>query len=681
MGEEVIKKVLKDSGMTAKEAEVYIFLAKHDPLKGTEIAKLIKKDKGQVFYLLKRLQAKGFVESTLDYPTRYTVIPFENILDSLIKTRQREVTFIQEAKKDLLDYLKKKHQTKLQPSLEKFAVIKGNKRIYSKIKQIVDDTRRQLSVIATVPSLLHADQLGIFDVAFNHPLRSQIQYRFLTELSEQNLNAIEALLGRTPKIGFNFRVRNPDLGPRLFPRMITRDNEEMLFFTTPRTGKIGKDDVCLWTNSKTLIQTFKAIFEDLWRNSIEIQEKITEIETGEVSPRTCLIDDLDAAKKKYEEILQSAEEELILMTSSNGLIGYLGELPLFKELSKKGVSVKIMAPIVGENLEAAQKLSKICKVKHIPTDYPEATVVDGKHFFQFKALPTEKAEVVSTPHFENTFYTNDPEYVEKMKNMLDDVWKNARAPSPVTVESILRKTHGPIPPLPARARVIGISIEEQKKSEIVAEKDILDKIINVKKFPGENRSEDLMRLYGSMANAAIHPPDHFNLPDMVISLFHIEKQSAFGEEDAMLIYLWLKTPEGPAYVPAALVGDNPKGHAFWKAWLADSPAGQNVQLIKKEELQIRIHGNTLFAGWTVPIRLFPPDYILPPACLLIEGCGNLKTDTFTMFSPSGYRTEIERSGFEAFVTFFHPSSQYSGPGTDGFFSRDYVATTYPPSNA
>jgi hypothetical protein len=147
----------------------------------------------------------------------------------------------------------------------------------------------------------------------------------------------------------------------------------------------------------------------------------------------------------------------------------------------------------------------------------------------------------------------------------------------------------------------------------------------------------------------------------------------------MLIYLWLETPKGPAYVPVAYAGDNAKAQLFWKTLMKNTPAAQNIHLLKKDELQVRVHGNTLFAGWARAIPLLPTKYILPPACILIEGYGDLKTDTFTLTFPSGYKSEIERNGFEAFVTFFHPSSKYSGPGTDGFFARDYVANTYPPS--
>jgi len=54
-GEENIKRVLKDFGLTETEAAVYLFLAKHDVLKGTEIARQIKKDKAQVYHILKSL--------------------------------------------------------------------------------------------------------------------------------------------------------------------------------------------------------------------------------------------------------------------------------------------------------------------------------------------------------------------------------------------------------------------------------------------------------------------------------------------------------------------------------------------------------------------------------------------------------------------------------------------------
>ena len=46
--------------------------------------------------------------------------------------------------------------------------------------------------------------------------------------------------------------------------------------------------------------------------------------------------------------------------------------------------------------------------------------------------------------------------------------------------------------------------------------------------------------------------------------------------------------------------------------------------------------------------------------------------------PSGTKINFEANSYEAFVTFYHPASKYSGPGTDGTIGRDVVITIYPP---
>ena len=221
--------------------------------------------------------------------------------------------------------------------------------------------------------------------------------------------------------------------------MTIRDQEEAIFFITPRADTLAprQDDVCLWTNCKSLVEAFSAVFEDLWRNSTDMQKKIIEIETGKLIPKTFVIGDAEIAKKKYNETVQSAKEEILIITSSKGLLEFWKNIPELKEWTERGVSIKIMAPIVNENLEAAKQLSRLCAVRHIPPNYLHTTMVDGKHLFQFKTPPQERQKLEPTPHFENTFYTNDLEYIEKTKPMLNDIWKNARAPSTDTLEAIL----------------------------------------------------------------------------------------------------------------------------------------------------------------------------------------------------------------------------------------------------
>ena len=93
--------------------------------------------------------------------------------------------------------------------------------------------------------------------------------------------------------------------------------------------------------------------------------------------------------------------------------------------------------------------------------------------------------------------------------------------------------------------------------------------------------------------------------------------------------------------------------------------------LDKDKIEIGVHGNTMVAAWTVPIPLLG-SYVVPPACIIIEGYGNLKTSSYVMTLPTGYQFEVNSNGFDAFVTFIHPKSKYSGPGTDVYLARDEI---------
>jgi hypothetical protein len=101
---------------------------------------------------------------------------------------------------------------------------------------------------------------------------------------------------------------------------------------------------------------------------------------------------------------------------------------------------------------------------------------------------------------------------------------------------------------------------------------------------------------------------------------------------------------------------------------------------KKDEFQVQTYGNLFFTGCTKSISLLNGKYTLPPSCILFEGYGNVKPGILRVTFPSRGEDFLEYNGLEAFVTFFHPSSKYSGPGIDGVLSRELVITTYPSMN-
>jgi sugar-specific transcriptional regulator TrmB len=669
LAEEKVSELLKDFGVTAKETEIYIFLAKHGALKAIEISKRAKTHKALVYRILASLENKGLVTPTLEAPARFTAVNFETLIDLNIKAKREEAALLENAKKEMLHYWKNINQTKSEQALEKFTVIEGRNKIYPRISQMIKETKEQFCAVASVPSLLLAEQYGALDSALSHPLRSKIQFRFLTELNEQNLSEIRSLLKKTPAKGFNFKGRTPDLGLSMFPRMAIRDSEEILFFITPTDSKkmMEKDDVCLWTNSKALIQAFKTLFEDLWFNATDIMASLATIDSGRSTFRSYIIADEETARNKYDAAMTSAKKEVIVMTSSKGLIACAQSTMLLKQLAKRSVTLKIMAPIVNENLEAAKQLSKNHEVRHVPVSYLGTTIIDGRHLFQFKAPDSSQEGIEAWPVFGNTYYTNDSRHVRRILTMLNNVWKNASIPSAVTLESL----YGP------SLATVSFSEAQRGTNTHVSSGVLVDR----KDFATYAPSQ-MMAARRTTGHALVHPPSYFSMPDMEILVHHYLQQSPFGEGITLEVYLQLETPKGLEYVPVAILETNlhPGVLSNYKKIYGGTPAAQNIQLVKPDQLQARLTGTNFFAGWTVPIPLPPTSKSLPPSCILFEGYGNIKSKPYTWSYPSGFKAMIDWNGFDAFVTFLDPTWRYAGPGTHGLIGTDVTVAAIPPIN-
>ncbi len=679
-----IEKTLRDFGFTEKEVEVYIFLGKRGALKGGDITKRLKMHKGQVYRTLKSLQKKGLVEATLEYPARYIAVPFEKLINSFIKSKREEVEHIEKTKKDLLSDWEKISQIELDYSLEKFSVIEGYKKIFNKVLGMIKETTGQFSMASTVTDIFRADRFGVFDYLNNKDITSKIQFRFLTQLSRQNLKAIKIFKSKMKPL-FDFRGRNPSLGLTTFSRMAIRDNEEIILFISDENDQFSKNgkEVCLCTNCKAIIQAYSGVFEDLWQDSCDIEQIIAEIETGKASPRTQIFKDPAFAKKRYYEILNSANEEILIVTSSEGLIKLSKNKSQFEMWSKRGVSIRIMAPIVNENLDVTQQLFEWCEIRHVPLGYFETTIIDGHHLFQFRpSSPLRISHEMS--YFESVFYTNDLEYIQKTKKVLSDIWRKTRTPSSARIGSITKFLKDPPESLIGHHSLVKKtsfkrSMKYNQRGEI-CEKDVLDKIVKEKKLSSkyEGNWYDVARFFGSSAAAVIHPPGSFNLPDMTVFATHNDEDSSFGAENWLLFWLWQKVKEGFHYVPVALVIDNPKTLGFRKAVFSGFPVENNILVFKKDQIQVRAKGKTLFAGWTRPIPLGFSEYVVPPACLLFEGYGDVKSGMLTNVALSGRGQERWFNSFDAFVSFFHPQSKYVGSGTEGFIERDTVLISIPP---
>jgi sugar-specific transcriptional regulator TrmB/pimeloyl-ACP methyl ester carboxylesterase len=382
------KNVLTDFGLTSKEADTYIFLARHEVLTGGEIAKQTKIARSLVYRILKSLQAKGLVEPTLESPKRFVAIPFEKALDLIIKTRQEEALLVEKAKKELLEDWKVISKAKLEAKYEKFVVIEGSKKIYAKILHMIKETKNQFSGILPVSALARAEQFGVFDAAYNHPLKSRVKFQFLTDLAGSDLEAIKLL---KPKLRAELCLKTRNSGSEVTtsPRVVMRDGEEILFFIKPETETATRKqgEVCIYTNCQSLVQTFTGVFQDLWRSSTDIEDRIGEIETGKLPTAA-----LTMGEKAGEKILKTLEtqkgdvtprargrqEELPTVSVS--------EIPLLEEAERDildcaSVVGEEFSPDIIERLTGSSRLKVLKTLINLERKHQLIRSADGRYRF------------------------------------------------------------------------------------------------------------------------------------------------------------------------------------------------------------------------------------------------------------------------------------------------------------
>jgi sugar-specific transcriptional regulator TrmB len=145
LSQERVIDTLMSFGLTRKDAQIYILLAKKGPQKAIEVGKTLKTSKPQLYRSLKILESKGVVSATLEHPAKFSALPFEKALDLLAKAKMKkaleEAQRIQETKKDILANWQDLSVSDYPDISEKFMVIEGRNNIYARIQQMITESK------------------------------------------------------------------------------------------------------------------------------------------------------------------------------------------------------------------------------------------------------------------------------------------------------------------------------------------------------------------------------------------------------------------------------------------------------------------------------------------------------------------------------------------------------------
>jgi hypothetical protein len=122
-----------------------------------------------------------------------------------------------------------------------------------------------------------------------------------------------------------------------------------------------------------------------------------------------------------ELTIKNAEKSVTIMTTSQGFLRKVeGLKPVFEKLKRKGVKVRIAAPLTKETRDAVKEITSFAEVRH--TDAKgRFCVVDGKDLV-FMILDDKEVH----PTYDVGIWVNTPFFASALENMFDLAWKNLK---------------------------------------------------------------------------------------------------------------------------------------------------------------------------------------------------------------------------------------------------------------
>jgi len=422
-GNDIIQ-FLRNLGLSKRETDVYLFLAKSGVASTSLVAKRLKIERVQAYRIFKKMQDKGFIATTLERPTRFTAVPFEELLESFISTKKTEVQNLVDQKENLTASWRASSAPESEQMIGKFSIITGKKKIHTKMLNMIHESKEDILVLTTSTDFVQEDIAGIFDEILRAAQKRNIKFKIIADISPENLKTAESINKKTSAKKLNVEFRHVDLSSRFFPCFLIKDEEEAILHGSfsNASSLLDLEDSGLWIYDKMFVSVLKGFFVQLWQKAVDAKSRIKALKTGIPLGETFVIRDHEEALAKIGEVLGTAKEEVIAITSSEGINRLLENDP-FMKYRKKDLRFRIMSSIDLDNLETAKKLVATYQIKHVPVNYLSMIIVDKKALFMFKSLPIEGNSFGAPFYLDDTFYTDDPLTVERADEMLNDMWR------------------------------------------------------------------------------------------------------------------------------------------------------------------------------------------------------------------------------------------------------------------
>ncbi|MDN5846539.1 MAG: HAMP domain-containing histidine kinase [Candidatus Nitrosocosmicus sp.] len=219
--------------------------------------------------------------------------------------------------------------------------------IFTQITNLVEKTKIGVSVCTSIGAMQLIDNFKPLGEIYMNLVKRHKEgkvkggVRWITYI-EDNKEQV-ALVKKYLEIGFNVRHLNnlPMINFGISDIQLESTIEKMV------EGKMLTS--VLHSTEPTYVQHFRSLFEQLWKEGIDAQERIRQIEKGFGLEETKVIENAIQAKESFIELAQNAREEIMILFPSYNAIRRevaMGVMDLLKQKSGgENIRIRILSPV------------------------------------------------------------------------------------------------------------------------------------------------------------------------------------------------------------------------------------------------------------------------------------------------------------------------------------------------
>ncbi len=124
-----------------------------------------------------------------------------------------------------------------------------------------------------------------------------------------------------------------------------------------------------------------------------------------------------------EMMIKNAKKNVTIVTTSKGLLRKIDAFrPEIERVAKKGVKIRIAAPINKESAKVIKSLGKIAEIKHLEKLNARFVIVDDKELM-FMIMHDDEVH----PTYDVGIWINTPYFASALNSMFDQNWANFEA--------------------------------------------------------------------------------------------------------------------------------------------------------------------------------------------------------------------------------------------------------------